>query len=561
MQINITGGAQMNKNSIFHTKMLGVLIVNNEGKIEFINDVAKSFSYYFNEIIYLSFELKSTYFCLLPYPAEIETFPYLNEQLIILIKPIHDLVRLTKEKESLEELRNELNEVINSSYDGIVITDEKGTIIHQNPSYQKITGLPTSKCIGRNLRDLEIEGIIDHSATLRALQEKKEVTITQKINTGATVLVSAVPIRDKNGKIKKVVNNVRDLTYLNNLETEKKKLEEKNEQIQRELDSLKIQNNPGLLIIANSDEMNKVLDRALKVARVDSGILIEGPSGSGKEKIVELIHHHSHRSKYPLIKVNCGAIPATLLESELFGYEPGAFTGAHQKGKRGLFEAANNGTFFLDEIGEMPLDLQVKLLRVLQEQQITRIGGTKAIPVNVRIIAATNRNIKEMVQKGEFREDLYYRLNIIPIKIPPLKERKDDIIPLTYYFLKEINKKYGIKRRFTQEALNLFTLYDWPGNVRELKNFVERTSLMSSNTEITVDDILNELQISNDKFTYQQVNNHTAPISLKEQLEEFEKQIINETLPKYSSIRKAAKALQIDQSTLVRKMQKYQIHK
>lgn len=554
----------MNPIPFANANIIGVIVIDSMGEIEFVNELANKFSYYLNDIVDLVCRHGGTYFSILQYPAEVETFPLYDGKQIILIKPINDLVRLWKENESLEELRYELNEIINSSYDGIVIADADGVIIHQNPSYAKITGLPTSQCIGRHLSDLEKEGVIDRSATLIALREKRPVTITQKINTGATVLVSAVPIRDKNGNITKVVNNVRDLTYLNNLQSEKKKLEEKNKAIQKELEALKLQNNPTLSIVANSEAMHKVLDRALKVARIDSGILIEGPSGSGKEKIVELIHHHSHRSKYPLIKVNCAAIPHSLLESELFGYEPGAFTGAHKKGKRGLIEAANNGTFFLDEIGEMPLDLQVKLLRVLQEQQITRIGGTKPIPVNIRVIAATNRNLKEMVEKGEFREDLFYRLNIIPIKIPPLKERKEDIIPLTYHFLKDINKKYGINRQFSQDALHMFTLYDWPGNVRELKNFVERTALMSSHTEITVDDIMNELQIGNERLIESKPDAiHIDPtaISLKEKVEAYEKKIIEETLPLFPSIRQAAIALKVDQSTLVRKIQKYRINK
>lgn len=554
----------MSLSSIYHSNMIGIIVINASGDIEFTNEVAENFAYYFNDIIDLTYRLKSNYFSILSFPAVVEAFPTNDEKCIIFIRPINDLVRLSKEKESLEELRNELNEVINSSYDGIVITDETGMIIHQNPAYTKITGLSTSKCIGRNLRDLEIEGVIDHSATLKAIKENKEITITQKINTGATVLVSAVPIRDKNNNIKKVVNNVRDLTYLNTLESEKEKLEKKNQQIEQELESLKLQNNPTLSIIASSKAMNIVLDRALKVARIDSGILIEGPSGSGKEKVVELIHHHSHRSKSPLIKVNCGAIPEALLESELFGYEPGAFTGANQKGKQGLFEAANNGTLLLDEIGETPLDLQVKLLRVIQEQEITRVGGTTPISINVRIIAATNRDLKEMVQQGTFREDLFYRLNIIPIKIPPLIERKDDIIPLVYHFLKEINEKYGIKRQFSQDALNLFYLYDWPGNVRELRNFVERTALMSSYTEVTGNDITNELQISNDKLDQQvadQAGVNLTTMSLKEKVEAYEKNIIEETLPLFPSIRKAAQSLKIDQSTLVRKMQRYRIEK
>lgn len=337
----------MNPIPFANANIIGVIIIDSMGEIEFVNELANKFSYYLNDIVDLVCRHGGTYFSILQYPAEVETFPLYDGKQIILIKPINDLVRLWKENESLEELRYELNEIINSSYDGIVIADADGVIIHQNPSYAKITGLPTSQCIGRHLSDLEKEGVIDRSATLIALREKRPVTITQKINTGATVLVSAVPIRDKNGNITKVVNNVRDLTYLNNLQSEKKKLEEKNKAIQKELEALKLQNNPTLSIVANSEAMHKVLDRALKVARIDSGILIEGPSGSGKEKIVELIHHHSHRCKYPLIKVNCAAIPHSLLESELFGYEPGAFTGAHKKGKKRINRSGKQWHVFL----------------------------------------------------------------------------------------------------------------------------------------------------------------------------------------------------------------------
>jgi PAS domain S-box-containing protein len=438
-------------------------------------------------------------------------------------------------------------------------------IIHQNPSYEKISGLSAKDCIGRSLKELEDEGIIDASASLKALKENREVTILQKINTGATVLVSAAPIRNKNGDIIKIVNNVRDLTHLKTLESEIQQLEKQNQQIHQELELLKEQNDPKLSIIANSDAMKDVLDRALRVAQIDSGVLIQGASGVGKEKIVELIHRRSFRKDYPLIKINCGAIPESLLESELFGYESGSFTGANQKGKAGLFEAAHHGTIFLDEIGEMPLQLQVKLLRVLQEHEITRVGGTKAIPVDIRIIAATHRDLSEMIADGKFREDLYYRLNIIPIKIPPLKERRDDVIPLIYHFLNRINQKYGINRKFTNDALNAFTNYDWPGNVRELQNIVERIALMSLNPEIDLNDLQKELQFHDDL----KLNATTSPVEdsvndlgpLKNRIESYEAKIIRDAVKNFPSIRKAATALKVDQSTLVRKMQKYHIEK
>ncbi|SIR60612.1 PAS domain S-box-containing protein [Peribacillus simplex] len=545
--------------------IIGVVILNINGEILFSNSIAKKYTYYFEHLIEVSLEGAQS-FNLVNYPAEIITFIH-NDQIVILINPINDVVRLKKEIDSLQNVRIELNEVINSSFDGIVISDKDGIIIHQNPSYEQITGLSAKDCIGRSLKDLVDEGVIDASASLKALKENKEVTILQKINTGAIVLVSAAPIRNKNGEIEKIVNNVRDLTQLNTLEAEIQHLEKQNKQINEELEILKEQNDPKLSIIAHSDIMKDALDRALRVAQIDSGVLIQGASGVGKEKIVELIHRHSLRKDYPLIKINCGAIPESLLESELFGYESGSFTGANQKGKAGLFEAANHGTIFLDEIGEMPLQLQVKMLRVLQEHEITRVGGTKTIPVDIRIIAATHRDLSEMITKGEFREDLYYRLNIIPIKIPPLKERKEDIIPLIYHFLNHINHKYGINRKFSNEALNAFTNYEWPGNVRELQNLVERIALMSQNPEIDLNDLQKELQFhDNLRFSLETSPSDSPKFSsnvepLKDLLESFEAKIIRDTVKNFPSIRKAATALKVDQSTLVRKMQKYKITK
>lgn len=552
-------------NILSRINIIGVLVLNKQGDILFSNSIAQKFSYYFDNIIETTLKGAQS-FCLINYPAEFSSLVY-NDQFVVFINPIDQLLRLTKEKDSLQSLRNELNEVINSSFDGIVISDKDGIIMHQNPSYEQITGLSAKDCIGRSLKELEEEGVIDASASLKALKEDKAVTIIQKINTGATVLVSAVPIRNKEGEIEKVVNNVRDLTQLNSLEAEIKQLEQKNQQIHQELELLKEQSDPKLSLIAHSDVMKDVLDRALRVAQIDSGVLIQGASGVGKEKIVELIHRHSFRKDYPLIKINCGAIPESLLESELFGYESGSFTGANKKGKAGLFEAANHGTIFLDEIGEMPLQLQVKLLRVLQDHEITRIGGTMPIPVDIRVIAATHRDLSKMIASGKFREDLYYRLNIIPIEIPPLKARKEDIIPLIYHFLNRINHRYGINRRFSNEALNAFINYDWPGNVRELQNIVERVALMSRNPEIGIDDLQKELRFHDDLKFSMQPSSGSSPVDhpnvepLKDRLEAFEAQIIKDTIQNFTSIRKAALAMKVDQSTLVRKMKKYKIEK
>jgi len=543
-------------------KLLGVIEWDQNRDVLVCNETAKTYEKFFDDIKkQISNGYK--YFCMLNSNLEINVLNNVEDfsKLTIFLLPLAESVNLNQEIDKLDNLKKELDEVINSSFDGIVISDAKGKIMYQNPAYERITELSTEFCIGKNLQSLVDKGIIDVSASLKAIKGNRAITISQKIKTGKSVLVSAVPIRNKQGEIIKIVNNVRDLTQLNNLETEIQQLEIKNQRIHEELQQLKGISDPKYSIIAHSTQMKDVIDRALRVAQIDSGVLIQGPSGVGKEKIVDLIHRNSIRKDGPLIKINCGAIPESLLESELFGYESGSFTGATKKGKAGLFEAANNGTIFLDEIGEMPLQLQVKLLRILQEREVVRIGGTTPIQVDVRVIAATNRNLSDMIEEMKFREDLYYRLNIIPIKIPPLEQRVEDIIPLIYHFTNNLNIKYGLNRSFSSEVLETFANYKWPGNVRELQNIVERVVLMSQHSEITMDDLQRELNLNSDSSI--QVSNSNTLIThhlpLKDQVESFEESIIREAIKIYPSIRKAATALKIDQSTLVRKLQKYKI--
>jgi len=291
--------------------------------------------------------------------------------------------------------------------------------------------------------------------------------------------------------------------------------------------------------------MIQVLHLVQKVARVDSTVLLLGESGVGNEVIAKLIHRASNRAQGPLIKVNCAAIPQHLLESELFGYEKGAFTGADSRGKPGLFEQAEGGTIFLDEIGDMPLDLQAKLLRVLQELEITRVGGRKSVKVNVRVLSATHQSLEAMVERGTFRQDLYYRLNIIPIKIPPLRERKDDIMPLACFFLNKMNEKYGLDKRFHPDVFPFMEQYAWPGNIREMENLIERLS-------ITVDQ--REIKISDFPFTLPKIDeSNTKKTTLKELLEHVERNMIEQNLAEHKTTRKTAKVLGISQSSLVKK--------
>ncbi|HHY97256.1 MAG TPA: sigma 54-interacting transcriptional regulator [Firmicutes bacterium] len=307
-------------------------------------------------------------------------------------------------------------------------------------------------------------------------------------------------------------------------------------------------------IVAYSQEMGKVLQVAERVVNVNATVLILGESGVGKEVVARFIHRMGNRRQGPFVKVNCGAIPETLLESELFGYETGAFTGAKRAGKPGLIELASSGTFFLDEICELPLNLQVKLLQVLQEKQVTRLGGTKPIQIDARIIAATNQDIHEMVRQGSFRADLFYRLNVVPIVIPPLRERKDDIIPLMYHFLDVCCRKYGVRKTVTDEVKEAFMAYDWPGNVRELENLVERLVIIAASDEIGIADLPSP-------FKSCPVNQPPVTVSdvvpLKDAVEEVERQIIQKAVSRYHSTYEIAEVLGINQSTVVRKIQKY----
>lgn len=466
------------------------------------------------------------------------------------------------------DLMNPLvSKVLNSISDGITISDRHGKILYQNDLDIEIVGI---NFMGRYAQDVIAEGLMSDSISMKVIESKEKVTILQTFINGNCFLVTGKPIFDERGELQYVVAITRDMTKLKRLEQEVKKLEVQNENFKSKLQAYHNKEVRKSHLIAVSPAMVQVIKRVMRVAEVDSTVLIGGESGVGKEEITKLIHAYSRRSNKQILTINCSAIPETLLESELFGYEAGAFTGAVKGGKAGLFEIASGGTVFLDEIGEMPLLLQAKLLRVLQESEVQRIGSGKPIPIDVRIIAATNRNLAEMVAQGRFREDLYYRLNIIPIEIPPLRNRRNDIFPLVHHFLNVIEEKYGIHRTIDSSAMRVLEAYDWPGNVRQLKNMVERICLLSTQPEITVNIVQQELD-SNPILIHHRESSAQKPMeqedvptirmegTLKEQVAAFEKQMIKQALSEHASIRQAAKSLGCDQSTLVRKIQKYQL--
>ena len=459
------------------------------------------------------------------------------------------------------------HKLLNSISDGITICDRDGKILFQNDVDIEIVGIDLR---GRYAKEVIAEGLMSDSISMKVIESKEKVTILQTFINGKCFLVTGQPIFDEDGELQYVVAITRDMTQLKLLEQEVQKLEVQNENFKSKLQALHNQESRKSSLIAVSPAMMQVVKRVMRVAEVDSTVLIGGESGVGKEEITKLIHAYSRRSHQQILTINCSAIPETLLESELFGYETGAFTGAIKGGKAGLFELASGGTVFLDEIGEMPLLLQAKLLRVLQESEVQRIGSGKPISIDVRIIAATNRNLANMVKQGSFREDLYYRLNIIPIEIPPLRQRRQDIIPLVNHFLALIGEKYGIHRTIESTAMKILEGYEWPGNVRQLKNMVERICLLATQPEITASTIQQELdstpivvreveQTVQQPSAPEQVDIPLLGTTLKEQVAMFEKQLIKQALSKYPSIRQAAKVLGCDQSTLVRKIQKFQL--
>ena len=371
--------------------------------------------------------------------------------------------------------------------------------------------------------------------------------------------VSATPVFDENGEIFRVVTSVRDISELNMLKQKVEQLEGLNKHFEFQMNEMKIRLSENLVL--KNQEMEKIVYQAMKIAEVDSTVLISGESGVGKEVIGNIIQRNSIRSKGPFVKLNCAALPENLLESELFGYEPGAFTGARKEGKLGLFEVAHEGTLLLDEIGDIPLHLQVKLLRVLQQREIIRVGGTRLIPIDVRIIAITNRILDEMVAKGEFREDLYYRLNVVPIHVPALRERREDIPLLVRHFLDKFNQRYNLKKTISPGAIELLMAYSWPGNIRQLENMIERL-VVTSNTEGI--DVQNLPPYFLSTSPEESGNGHqpvsvNSIIPLKQAVEILERQLLEKTFAVTSSCYKAAQLLEVDASTISRKANRYSI--
>ncbi len=447
-------------------------------------------------------------------------------------------------------------ELLNSLSVGVYITDGEGNTLLVNDESCRTGGLSREEVLGKNMRELERSGFVKESITLRTLASGRDQSMLQDLGDGGTVYTTSHPIF-RDGRIDLVITTERDVTEMEQLRRLLQEKEQATEKFAEEIQYL-IKSNMTLTgdLVVRDVESQKLMESALRVAKLDATVLLLGESGTGKEVVANLIYKNSAREGKPFIKVSCAAIPENLLESEFFGYEKGAFTGADAAGKRGFFELANAGTIFLDEIGELPLRLQSKFLRVMQEREVIRVGGTKPIPLDIRVIAATKANLMEAVSQGTFREDLYYRLNVVPIEIKPLRKRRQDVGALAEHFVAAAGRRYGLSKRLAPEAIEALEKYDWPGNVRELQNVVERSLISFDGSEITkfqIERILYPKEGSREDFK----NETEAYQPLRQQMEEYEKMLIQEALRKTKRANKAAELLGMDKATLCRRMAKY----
>ncbi len=467
--------------------------------------------------------------------------------------------------------------MLNSSYDGLTYTNEDGIIVFNNAAYCKITGINNEQIIGKSIYDLAQDGFPISQMVLGVFNTKETLSeVIRYKNSDKEVLVTIVPLFNSEGIFKGIVGNIRDLTSLNALRKElslinAKYSEEKqkqkiiNEELQKQLEkNERLAERINELLIgfedfefsAFSKHSRDLAELAYRISHVNSTILITGESGVGKDVFCRMVHKFYNNAK-PYYKISCGAIPENLMESELFGYEPGAFTGASKSGKKGIFEVAQDGIVFLDEVGELSLPLQVKLLTVLQDRKFYRLGGTREIKMEARIISATNRNLKDDVAKGRFRGDLYYRLNVIPVYIPPLRERKEDIIHLASSYLNRLNQKNNTNIKMSFEVQKILLKYNWPGNIRELNNIIERMYVFNTGGVIDVENLPYELfKIIEEEEDILKIDHKS---NLKSAMEIIEAKLILRHLEQEYTLQEIADQLGINISTLERKLLKYNL--
>ncbi len=452
-----------------------------------------------------------------------------------------------------------LKAIFNQSADGLMICDARGRILKLNSAAEKLNGITASDIVGKNVRDIVKQGQIDRSATLEVLETKRQVSVIQTTpGSGYTLMVTGTPVLDDNNEIVFVVINERDISMIEEMRQQLAHTRQESEKIKEELTELTLLELKENNIVAKSRAMQHTLSMALKLASIDaSNILIQGESGTGKGLLAKFIHKHSSRNKKPFIQINCATLPENLLEAELFGYKKGAFTGARETGKLGLFEVASGGTLFLDEIGELSLRVQAKLLKCLDDHEIMPVGGIKGKKIDCTVIAATNRDLKRRTMKKQFRLDLLHRLNTFVLSIPPLRERAEDILELVGICLKRYNKKYNRRTYIGYNAFESLKSHEFPGNVRELINIIKQAVVMSERR--LLDNYIISATAAN-KTPEQAAAVSEKKIGLTERINSVEFDMLMHAATRCTTTREAADFLGISQSTVVRKMKKHGIN-
>jgi PAS domain S-box-containing protein len=457
---------------------------------------------------------------------------------------------LEHENKSLGSTNEDLLGMIDNCYDALAILDSESRILLVNPAFERVMGVKKQDAIGGTVREGHVRDGVDPGASLKVIETRKPQTVIINMGGDRQILSTGIPVFDDQGKIHRIYCNLRDITELRQL---KERFEHSQVLVSKYLTEL---HQASLLqateehLVAHSRKMAQLVETVLRMARVEVSILLLGESGVGKELFARMIHRKGPRAETgAFVKLNCGAIPGDLLESELFGYDPGAFTGASKDGKAGYFEIADKGTLMLDEIGDLPLKLQVKLLSVLQDHEVTRLGGRQSKKVDVRIIAATNKDLRRMMEVGEFREDLFYRLNVVPLSIPALRERREDIPFLIIHFLDIFNKKHGLQVKLSRETIEVLCEHQWPGNVRELANLVERVVVTAEEPIVEPVHLPREYRNPSGKIEIP----HYAG-SLREQMARYEREFIKDRISRSSTLEEAAHGLGMSLSTLMRRL-------
>ncbi len=450
-----------------------------------------------------------------------------------------------------------LKKILDNSHDEIYVTNAMGIVIYVNNVCEKHYGVKATEIVGKKSREISEKKYWGPRVSPIAIDKKMSITLEQKTCTGKTLLTTATPVFDLEGNIELIIENSRDITESEGIKHELDKSVQLLKRYQMEVEVLRKKETDIPDFICKSPKMEALLKLVTRIAAVDSTVLLLGESGSGKGHMAKYIHNNSPHRDGPFITVNCASIPSELMEAEMFGYSKGAFTGANVKGNIGLIELAKEGTLFLDEIGELSPRMQAKLLQVLHENQYFKVGGREVQQVHCRIIAATNRDLQSMIKTGEFREDLYYRLNIFELLLPPLRERREEIVPLIQYILAKFNKKYKSEHDLSPRCYELFMEYPWPGNVRELENIIERLTVVTQASIIDECDLPKSFNQSGRPSSSIIPTIEPRSLSLDDAVCDVEKSLILQAYKELGSSYEVAKALDISQSKASRLIRKY----